>query len=243
MPNQHWLNHDLTGSTSITLNANFLIHLAPIWLLPNVLTHLTPPYPEHIIAISSTSRFTKQSSNSSYEQQIVQKLIDGEHALEQFATTHQIAWTILRPTLVYAQKGDKNISIIAQFIRRFKCFPLIGKAQGLRQPIHAADIANACVSVLNNPVTFNKAYNIGGGETLTYKAMVIRIFQALNQKTLFIPIPTLLLKGGLVSLKLLPRFKHLTPNMADRMNEDLVFNSTEASKDFDFNPRPFQPLT
>jgi nucleoside-diphosphate-sugar epimerase len=244
-PNQQWLSHNLHSEQVLTLPSSIqvLIHIAPIWLLPNLLKQLPKPYPKHIIAISSTSQFTKYNSNSAYERKTVQALIHGETFLKDFAAQHNLVWTIIRPTLVYAKKLDKNITVIAQFIYRFKCFPLVGAGRGLRQPIHAEDIAFACVSLLNNPCTYNKTYNLSGGETLTYKNMVIRIFEALKQKPMFIPIPITIMKSTIYFLSLFPRFNHLTPTMIDRMNEDLVFDTKEAQQDFDFKPRSFQPLT
>lgn len=207
------------------------------------MAQLNASYPKHIIAISSTSLITKQTSPSPYEQAVVQRLLKAEQYLIDFATQHKIAWTIVRPTLIYAQNLDKNISHIARFIRYFGFFPLVGSGQGLRQPIHAEDIALACTQILNNETTFNKAYNLTGSETLTYQQMVNRIFTALNRKPHFINLPTPLLATVLTSLSFLPRYRHLTSSMAERMNQDLVFSSETAQQDFGFTARSFQPLT
>ncbi len=59
-----------------------------------------------------------------------------------------VEWVILRPTLIYGHGRDKNITEIARFIRRFGFFPLLGKANGLRQPIHVEDVAEACFAAL-----------------------------------------------------------------------------------------------
>ncbi|WP_020559659.1 NAD-dependent epimerase/dehydratase family protein [Thiofilum flexile] len=222
---------------------DYLIHLAPLWYLPPLLQQLSPPYPKQIIAIGSTSVLTKQASTSHYEQQVVQKLLQAEQALADFATQKSIHWTLLRPTLIYAQQRDKNISQIARFIKRFGFFPLVGNGQGLRQPIHAEDIALACLAVLNNEASYNKAYNISGGETLNYQAMVTKIFSTLNRKPRFVTIPDKVLQLMLTSLRIIPRYHDLTPNMAQRMNQDLVFDHSTAQLDFGFSPRPFQPLT
>lgn len=244
LPNLQWLTHDLSSPQALNLpTLDALIHLAPIWHLPLLLTQLNAPYPKHIIAISSTSLITKQTSSSPYEQAVIQRLLLAEQYLIDFATQHQIAWTIVRPTLIYAQKLDKNISHIARFIRYFGFFPLVGSAQGLRQPIHAEDIALACTQILNNPTTVNKTYHLTGGETLTYKQMVNKIFIALNRKPHFINLPPPLLAMVLTSLSLLPRYRHLTSSMAKRMNQDLVFSCETAQQDFNFTARSFQPLT
>lgn len=40
-------------------------------------------------------------------------------------------------------------------------------------------------------------------------------------------------------LRCLPRYRHWTIAMAERMNRDLVFDRTEATRDFGFQPRAF----
>src|SRR3546814_18582512 len=83
--------------------------------------------------------------------------------------------------MIYGQGREKNSSVMARFIRRFAFFPLFGSAQGLRQPIHAEDVAAACVVALQAPGAANRAYNLSGGETLAYRALVARVFAALGR--------------------------------------------------------------
>jgi len=40
-------------------------------------------------------------------------------------------------------------------------------------------------------------------------------------------------------LRVLPRFRHLSAVMAERMNQDLVFDHEDACRDLGFSPRPF----
>jgi hypothetical protein len=43
--------------------------------------------------------------------------------------------------------------------------------------------------------------------------------------------------------RLHPRFGHLTPDMALRMQADLVFDHADATRDFGYCPGKFKPLT
>jgi hypothetical protein len=40
-------------------------------------------------------------------------------------------------------------------------------------------------------------------------------------------------------VRVLPRYKHWTVEMAERMNRDLVFDHADATRDLGFSPRPF----
>ena len=86
-------------------------------------------------------------------------------------------YTIFRPTLIYGVGRDRNVADIARFAKRFGVFPILGKGLGLRQPVHAADLAEACILAVDSSASFNRIYNLSGGETLTYREMVERVFR------------------------------------------------------------------
>lgn len=212
---------------------------APIWVLPEYYDWLLSYDIRRIVVLSSTSRFTKKISSDSTELATAQRLINSENSLEAWATAHQIEWIILRPTLIYGYGEDKNISEIARFIIRFGFFPLLGAANGLRQPIHAEDVSTACINALYASYVINQAYNITGNETLSYRDMVKRIFIALNQKPRLITIPRYFFQLAVQWLHHIPRYHHWTTAMADRMNQDLIFDCSNAARDLNFSSRPF----
>jgi nucleoside-diphosphate-sugar epimerase len=146
---------------------------------------------------------------------------------------------ILRPTLIYGTGRDKNINEIARFVRWFGFFPVLGEAMGLRQPIHAEDVAGACVSALQAPGAANRAYNISGGETLSYREMVIRVFDALGRRPRVLTVPLWAFRLAVSLLRFLPRYRHWSAAMAERMNRDLVFDHAEVALDLGFKPRVF----
>ncbi len=148
---------------------------------------------------------------------------------------------MFRPTLIYGAGMDRNVTVIARIIRRFGLFPLFGAASGRRQPVHADDLAAACVAVLAEPKAFNSAYDLGGGETLTYHQMVERVFAAEGRTPRFVPVPLAVFRFAMWCVSRIPRFKDFNAEMARRMNEDLVFDSSAAVRDFGFAPRTFQP--
>ncbi len=213
---------------------------APIWVLQDYLTLLESYGARRIVVLSSTSRFTKTRSSNRAEIDTAARLSEGEEMLTTWAISKGIEWVILRPTLIYGLGRDKNIAEIAQFIRRFGFFPLLGKANGLRQPVHVEDVAKACIAALKSPAATNLAYNISGGETLSYREMVSRVFAALHRSPWLLPIPLPIFALAVACLRLLPRYRDWSVAMAERMNSDLVFDHSDAERDFGFSPRPFQ---
>jgi nucleoside-diphosphate-sugar epimerase len=219
---------------------NFWISLAPIEVLPEYFPMLLTCGAKHIVAVSSTSRFTKSASSDPAEKKLAENLAENEERLESWAKKEKLTFTILRPTLIYDPGRDKNISVIAAFIRRFAFFCAFGDARGLRQPIHAQDVAAACVAALSAQAAVNKCYNISGGEIVTYKEMVSRIFAAMGRKPRFVKIPLLLFRAAVFILRIFPPFRHWSAAMAERMNQDMVFDHAQASRDLSFSPCDFQ---
>lgn len=219
-----------------------LIHTASLWLLPVWLEKFRAKGLRRLIAFSSTSCFTKQSSVNEGERQLARHLVSAEKETIEKCNRLGIQWTILRPTLIYGGlHGDRNVAEIARVIRRFHMFPVFGAAGGLRQPVSAKDLAKACLQVLDTPGTCNKAYNLSGGETLTYSEMVRRVFDVLGYPPVLLPVPISAFKAVVWIARLHPRFRHLTAGMAIRMQEDLVFDHHDAAADFNYRPENFDP--
>ncbi len=84
-----------------------------------------------------------------------------------------------------------------------------------------------------------KGYELSGGEAIPYRVMIQRIFLALGMKPRFVPVPLPLFRLAIGVLRLLPRYRHWSGAMAERMNRDLVFDHAEATRDLGFRPRSF----
>jgi nucleoside-diphosphate-sugar epimerase len=216
------------------------ICVAPIWVLPEHFQLLEANGARRIVVLSSTSRFTKQDSSVPEEQVLARRLADAEDRVQAWAGRLGVACVIVRPTLIYGHGQDKNITEIARFIKRFGFFPLLGRAMGARQPVHAEDVAMACIACLSSQVAAQRAYNLSGGETLAYREMVNRVFAALNLRPRLVTIPLLAFRSAVAALRIFPRYRHWSSAMAERMNQDLVFDHADATRDLGFMPRPFR---
>jgi hypothetical protein len=75
---------------------------------------------------------------------------------------------------------------------------------------------------------------------LSYYEMVRRVFEALSLTPRIIKIPLHFFQIAIWILKWLPRYQHWTVTMAQRMSQDLVFDSSDARKDLAFSPRSFK---
>ncbi|OYX06427.1 MAG: epimerase [Caulobacter vibrioides] len=213
--------------------------LSPIWLLPPALPALKARGMTRLVAFSSTSRFTKTDSPVAAERAVAAALAEAEQALETWCAANGVAWTILRPTLIYDEGHDENVSRIARLVRRFHVMPLSGAGEGLRQPVHAEDLAAGALAAALASAATNRAYDLVGGETVSYRVMVDRVFEGLGKTPRSLPMPTWLF--GLIMRLAKPFYPGATTAMGTRMGQDLTFDSSDAARDFDWSPRRFHP--
>jgi len=241
----HWIRADLHHDMTETLQLEHVdvwIHLA---ILPLAIAHMELAASIGVyrfIAFSSTSIYTKQTSDNREEKRTIEELTEAASSIQSLCQQYKIAWTLFRPTMIYGSGMDQNITFIQQVIQRFGFFPVAGVAKGLRQPVHAGDLASACVAVLDQEQSMNKAYNLSGGEILSYQEMVKRIFCAMNRSPRVVRLPVPLYKGVIHLLKRVSgRYAFVHPSMVGRMNMNMVFDHSDATNDFGYKPRQFQP--
>ena len=229
-----WLRFDLSAEQAIVHDTDVLIHCAPLWLLPEFLKKL-----QHnrnlmrCIAMSSTSVIAKENALDDQDRKLARRLLNAENQLMHRLKEH-INITILRPTLIYGYGEDKNITVIVNFIRKFGFFPIAGKANGLRQPVHVDDLVSAISSIISNPTSYGKTYTLAGGQTLSYREMLETIFLKLNRPPRIISIPL-----PVYRLLLAIRSKEYSPGSANRMNQNLNYDIEAAITDFNYQPQVF----
>ena len=216
------------------------ICVAPIWVLPEYFGLLDAQRARRVVVLSSTSRFTKDDSTDPEEQATARRLADAEDRVQAWAESRGVEWVILRPTLIYGLGRDKNIAEMARIICRLSFFPLFGRANGLRQPIHAEDVALVCLSALQMPNAANQTYNISGSETIPYREMVTRVFTALERPPRLLTVPLWAFRLAVAVLRYLPGHRQWSAAMAERMNRDLVFDHAKAARELSFKPRAFE---
>jgi len=242
-PNTHWVRADLTDrewpANLADLKAARALALAPIWTVAPVIDQLADLGVQRLVAFSSTSRFTKAASPDPAEREVAERLSRSEARLIEGCERRGVGWTILRPTLIYLEGRDQNVTRLARLIQRFGALPLAGDGSGLRQPVHAQDLAAAALTALETPSSAGRAYDLPGGETLTYRAMVERIFEGLGRRPRILALPPQVWRLGFALAR--PFLPGASAQMGARMEADLIFDSAPAKADLKWRARPFRP--
>ena len=242
-PHLIWHAHDLRNQTSLPEvgRPDALINLAPVFALPPWLPALAGRGLREVIAFGSTSAFTKADSANEGERRLAQDLTEAEESVRRACVGLGMRWVIFRPTMIYSLGHDRNITRLARFIARLSFFPMPGEGRGLRQPVHADDLAKACIALIAGPEGWNRSYNLSGGEVLSYRAMVEVLFRRLGRTPRIVRFPEWLWRVGLALARFVPGYRDLNLAMLRRVDLDMCFSHEEATRAFGFSPRRFTP--
>lgn len=233
-PGVRWIRGDLSDATAVPAGVTAIASAGPLdhfvaWLECADLAGVA-----RVVALGSMSAASKRESADPAERELAGRLAASEARLAQRCDALGIAWTILRPTLIYGAAADRNLSRIAHFARRSRLFPWIPRARGLRQPVHCDDVAAGCVAALASPAAAGCRFELGGGERLTYADMLRRTRTSLGFRTLPVPL-------SVSVMKLATRILGRGGAMVQRLNVDLVADNAPAEAAFGYRPRPFRP--
>jgi nucleoside-diphosphate-sugar epimerase len=234
-PRDGWIRGDLGGADVHWPQANAAISLGPLDAFAGWLER-HPELPlRRVIALSSMSAASKQASVVPHERELSARLRASETVLTRCAGERGIALTIFRPTLIYGDGTDRSLAPIARFVRRWHLLPLPLGATGLRQPVHADDLAIAAAAAFDQPATFGKTYEMGGGERLTFVALLRRLREATPAWSILVPIPL----AALRTMALVEPRNAPTRGAIARLKTDLVADIAPARLDFGYTPRSF----
>jgi len=217
-----------------------VVSVLPLAVLASLLPRLAGA--RCIVAVGSTSLFSKAGSDDPKEQATARKLDRAEAVIMARCAEDGTPATILRPTLVYDGMDDRNVARMIRVVRRYRVLPIARPSHGLRQPIHADDVAKAILGAIDNPDAAGRAFNIAGGEVLTYRAMAERVFrsQGLPPRFIVLPVSWLRRAFGLAARAGVVRETGFGSAVFERMNQDLVFDNAEGLAVLDYRPRRFE---
>ena len=188
---------------------------------------------KRIVLVHTTGIYSKYKEAGELYRQIeneIAAMIDGK----------DISLTILRPTMIYGNLNDGNISVFIKMVDKLRFFPVVDHANYALQPVWAKDLGKAYYQVLINPTaTKNKDYILSGGAEI----LLIDIFHAienyLGKKNKYVSIPYPIAYAGAWCFYFLTFGKKDFREKVQRLVEPRVFSHQEATKDFGYNPTTF----
>ncbi len=238
LKNVHWIKPDMLGAAPLPV-ADMLVSAGPI----RIATQQVGQYPQlrRAVIFSTSSVFSKLKSHDRKEKRQMQQIVLDEAALARACKIHDITLSLYRPTLIYGCGIDGNVSWLARWIRKFGFMPVAGAAAGLRQPVHADDLAQAAVATLVSEPPLALDVPLCGGSTLSFRSLIEKIFHGLGKPVRIMSVPQGLFTAATYLGRLVPGLRGVRPEMVRRQSRDLVFDDGKAREKLNYNPRPFEP--
>lgn len=216
-----------------------LASAGPLAPLPAWLQRIAPPRLRRLVALGSTSEAGKRDSPDPAERALAVRLLQAQAGLAAACERRGIAWTLLRPTLIWGDGRDRNLSRLAAIARCWRWLPLPTGARGGRQPIHARQVAAALAAGLACREAAGRVLDLPGAETLPYREMARRVAAAVAPPGRVVALPGLVWTARAAAVLGLAR-RDLAAALA-RCRDDLVFDRAPARELLGLADEPFRP--
>lgn len=161
--------------------------------------------------------------------------IENEAKIRQSGVVH----TILRPTMIYGSRHDKNMCRLIRFLNRSPFFPLFNGGHSLMQPVFVEDLADGIVAAIGEVKTEYQDYNLAGPESLEYRKIIDIISRQLDRRVAKVNISS---SGAAAIARIgqkVPGFP-ITHEQVLRLREDKAFSIEKAACELKYAPRPFE---
>jgi len=128
--------------------------------------------------------------------------------------------TIVRPGAMFGP-GDALFGTLADLARLLPVLPLVGGGRTRLQPVFVEDVAEAVASILADPRTVGRTYELAGPGVYTLRELVSMTLHLMRKRRLLIPLPFAVAEIPARLLELLPN-PPLTTGQVDFLKADNV---------------------
>lgn len=181
------------------------------------------------VFVSTTSIFTRLDAAS--------KRVRAE--AEEVIRASSLEWTVVRPTMIYGEPGDRNMARLLRLVQRSPVVPLPGGGHRLQQPVQVDDVASAVVAALESGAAVGQAYDVAGPEALPLREVVLQAAAAAGRRPRLVPVPIGPLTVALRFYEAVVPRPRVRAEQVQRLAEDKAFDIEAARRDLGYDPRPF----
>lgn len=208
--------------------AEAVAHVAGIEFAPQVVSAMKRAGVERLLAVSSTSAHSRFAFRSGPKRE-----------MEGVVRGSGLAWTIVRPAMIYGSELDKNVHKLLRFLDRSPVFPVFGSGENLWQPVYFEDCARGACEALVREAAVHEAYDLPGARPLTYDDLVRTAARALGKSPRLVHIPLEPVRRALAFAERLRVPLPVESEQVLRLREDKAYPFEEARKELGYAPRSF----
>ena len=220
---------DATSLSRSLPGTEAVVHVAGIEHTPEVLLAARRSGVGRLVMVGSTS------AHSAYESRSGPRL-----RMEKLVRESGLAYTVVRPTMIYGSELDKNVHRLLRFLDRSPVFPMFGSGENLWQPVFYRDCARGVYEALVRPVAVGQSYDLPGAEPSTYLELVRTAAAALGRKPRIIRLPLEPVRRSLAAAERLHFPLPFGSEQVMRLREDKAYPYEKAGRDLGYAPRRFR---
>jgi uncharacterized protein YbjT (DUF2867 family) len=216
-------------------DADTLFHIAGIHLSLPLVKAAAEAGVRRMILVHTTGIYSKFKEAGEEYRQI-------DRQIEEICRLCGVILTILRPTMIYGRLCDNNLVTFIKMVDRLPVMPVVNGARYALQPVYYGDLAKAYYEVLaRETATGGKNYVLSGGREIQLREMLTEIGAQLGKKKVrFASVPFPVAYGGATLVYWLSLRRKDYREKVQRLCEPRVYSHEEASRDFGYDPLPFE---
>jgi uncharacterized protein YbjT (DUF2867 family) len=226
--------HDFDVGTvddAIMHGVSEVLHISHLSQTPNLLRAAIRQKVERFISVHTAGIYSRFKVAAGGYRQVEDEVVD-------VIKGAGIGYVCLRPTMIYGDLEDKNMSVFIRMVDRLRLFPVVDGGTVLLQPVNARDLGKAYYAVLADKTIRNGDYILSGEAPVSMKAILTLISDGLGKRTHFVSVPGPLAALVARLLKLATLGKVDLVEKVLRMTEDRHFPHHDARRDFGYAPMP-----
>lgn len=216
-----------------------LFHIASVLLSPYIVPTALKHGVSRLVLVHTTGIYSKYKAAGEQYRKIEEEINRQVNELRQEGKNLSV--TYLRPTMIYGDLEDKNISVFINMVYKMRLMPVINGGKYDLQPVWCGDLGKAFYQVLMNPeITADKDYILSGRNPILLIDMFKVIAKGLGVKNIFVSCPFPVAYAGAWVIYLLTVGKIDMREKVQRMVEPRAYPHETATKDFGYNPVCFE---
>jgi uncharacterized protein YbjT (DUF2867 family) len=210
--------------------AEAVVHLAGLALVPGMLPSMLAAGVRSGVFVSSAGVYTKLVSSGA----------DAKRAGEAALRDSPLAWTVVRPSMIYGTPRDRNLVRLLRWLQRFPVVPAPLGGITPQQPVHVDDLVFAILAALERPQAARREYDVGGPEPVTLAEVIRECAAALSRPVWILPLPLAPVHRAAVLAHRWGLPFPVRPEQVLRLAESKAVDIGPARADLGFSPRTFR---
>jgi nucleoside-diphosphate-sugar epimerase len=158
---------------------------------------------------------------------------------ERLVSSAGLDHTILRPTMIYGADGGLHFQKLVRLIRKVPLvLPIVGSGRTRLQPVYIDDVVGAIETVLADPRSIGKAYNVSGATVVRFDELAGLILAETHLRRLRVRVPAALCSAVARIVAAVVPGSYLSPEAVLGLAQDASLDYTDFQRECGYSPLP-----